>query len=701
MIGLPGMPRDAQPTATVVFIASAIAIATALCPAPLEAMTVAELDSDSRSVAATSRSLAGKKWDNKAEAQLVDRIDRLADWFHDLAADGAVMPDTAAALVDLLASVRKRYTDVLEKMQAEVIRVDGDLEAVQDSASWQQREVLAMRVLYRLNWVRYERAMRYESSTAVRKQLLQQAAAGFAEFLGSGDAALTAEALLGRGLTSKALKRYPPAIEDFNAALEQRPDAEMAARIRIAMVEAELAAGRTSAALDTSRRLVAAAARNEPAALVRPQALFLRSKTLLLAVPSAPDGDTAAMRKEAAAALEELYDLGGYWRTKVVQLVDAGIDDPDAWADLSTSPFVTWLAADSLRRRDGCDRAVVHYDRLLEADQFKEESLFGRGFCRFQDGRYDEALVDLGAYLDVAAKDSGTRDRAAYLRFKAAESLYLRASDADRETAGLRYFEMMSAFVTIAPEHEQAFEAWFRLGEWHREREEFEACADAFGNVGGNRAFEIKAGFLSAQCRVEEVLAAPDDQPAPPDLVRAAVAALDGFRAEAAELRAGDGLEQERALAPLEAKATLMGAAIVTRSGVGTMEDRLERLDGFEQRFPAATDLLPEVRSLRIVAYRTVGDMDGAGTELEALLAQDSSGAYRGDPLRKLGIVFLEEASRRQEAGDLEGAARSRRVALRIYETLLADARAGGPAPPEGLAGLEQLVTDLQTQTGS
>ncbi|MEE8312610.1 MAG: tetratricopeptide repeat protein [Candidatus Binatia bacterium] len=695
------MSRQAHLTASILCVASTLVIAVALCPEPADAMTVAELGSGTRSVAATSRSLAGKRWNNRAETQLVDRIDRLADAFHDLAADGAVMPDTAAALVDLLASVRKRYTDVLEKMQAEVIRIDGDLEAVQDSAAWRQRELLAMRVLYRLNWIRYERAMRYERSTAVRKRLLEQAAAGFAEFLGSGDPALTAEALLGRGLTSKALKRYPRAIEDFLAALEQRPDAEMAARIRIAMVEAELGAGRTSAALDTSRRLVAATARGGAATLLRPQALFLRAKTLLLAVPGARAGEVAAMRKEAAGALEELYGLGGYWRSKVIQLVDAGIDDPDAWADLSSSPFVTWLVADSLRRRDRCDRAVAHYDRLLEADQFKEESLFGRGFCRFQDGRYDEALVDLGAYLDVAAADGDARDRAAYLRFKAAESLYLRAPGAEQETAGRRYFEMMSTFVAIAPEHQQAFEAWFRLGEWHRERAEFQACAEAFANVSGNRAFEIKAGFLSAQCRVEHVLAAPDDQPAPPDLVRSAVAALDGFLAEAAELRAGDGLEQERALAPLEAKATLMGAAIVTRSGVGTMEDRLERLDGFEKRFPGATDLVPEVRSLRIVAYRTVGDMDGAGTELEALLAQDSSGSYRGDPLRKLGIVFLEEAARRHEAGDLEGAERSRRVALRIYETLLADARAGGPAPPEGMAGLERLVSDLQTQIGS
>ena len=141
-----------------------------------------------------------------------------------------------------------------------------------------------------------------------------------------------------------------------------------------------------------------------------------------------------------------------------------------------------------------------------------------------------------------------------------------------------------------------------------------------------------------------------------------------------------------------------MGAAIVTRSGAGTMSDRLARLEGFEDRFPGESDLVPEVRSLRIVAYRTTGDLDGAGVELEALLTEDEAGAYRADSLQKLGIVFLKEAARRDEDGDDVGALRSRRVALRIYEALLADARAGVSKPPEGLAGLERLVADLKAQ---
>ena len=668
-----------------------------------QAMTADELTASIRSASSSSRSLARKTWDTRAEEKLVGRIDRLADAFHDLAAGGAAIPETAAALTDLLASVRKRYTDVLEEMQAEVIRIDGDLEAVQDSAAWREREILAMRILYRLNWIRYERAMRYETSSATRKRLLQQAATGFGEFLGSGDAALTAEALLGRGLTAKAMKQYDRAIEDFKTALAQNPDAEMKARIRIALVEAELATGNVNAALDTSRRLIAAAKPGGAAALLRPQALFLRSKTLLLASPSAGAAATG-MRAETATMLEELYGLGGYWRSKVVQLVDAGMDDPEAWADVSASPFVTWLVADSFRRRDECDRAVTLYDGLLEADRFVQESLFGRGYCRFQDGRYAQSLDDLGHYIQAAGPDGALTERAAYLRFKASESLFLQATPAEREAAGELYLTNLTAFVEVAPEHERAFEAWFRLGEWHRDRSEYDRCADAFSKVRGDRAFEIKASFLSAQCRVELVIAAPDDSPVPPEQVTAAIDALDGFLEACGGLRAGDSqsaaAEQQRTLAPLEAKATLMAAALMTRSGIGSMEDRIRRLDRFEERYPGSEELFPEVRSLRIVAYRTTGDLDAAGVQLEALLAADTEGAWRGDSLRKLGIVFLEEGARREEAGDGPGAARSRRVALRIYETLLSDARNGGPVPPEGIAGLEQLVNDLRTSSG-
>ena len=72
------------------------------------------------------------------------------------------------------------------------------------------------------------------------------------------------------------------------------------------------------------------------------------------------------------------------------------------------------------------------------------------------------------------------------------------------------------------------------------------------------------------------------------------------------------------------------------------------------------------------------------------------------DPLKKLGIVFLKEAAKREDSGDVDGAERSRRVALSIYEVLLDDNRSGdGESGDASVAGLERLVTDLRQQIGT
>ncbi len=104
--------------------------------------------------------------------------------------------------------------------------------------------------------------------------------------------------------------------------------------------------------------------------------------------------------------------------------------------------------------------------------------------------------------------------------------------------------------------------------------------------------------------------------------------------------------------------------------------------------------------SLRIVAYRSLNDLDAAGVQLERLLSLEGAEAYRRDSLKKLGIVFLKEAAEREERGDSSGATRSRKVALRVYERLLVDAQSQGEEADQPLEGLRKLIADLQSQVG-
>jgi tetratricopeptide (TPR) repeat protein len=637
--------------------------------------------------------LADGAWNFQAERKLVGRLDAAADNFHDQAAAGTKLTTASQSLIALMESVHKRYTSVLDAIQAEIIRIDGDLEAAQDSERWQQHELLSMRVLYRLNWIRYETAMRFETNTGKRKKLLERAARGFEEFMGTDNASLATEVLLGHGLVSKALRQYETATSDFSAALEIASDPGMISRLRIGLIEVYITTNRDREALAESKRLLAAGPRGDAAA----QALFLRSKALLLALERQASGSTRVRYvKECAKHLESLYDHGAYWKAKVIQLVDAGTVESDEWAAMSESEFVSWLVADSLRRREDCDRALQLYDGLIASERFRSEALYGSGSCSFLNGRYETALEHLGTYLDENAEGSH-RDQAAYLRFKGAESIYVGTSPSERDAAGSTYVTLLQFYLDEAPNHDQVFEAWFRLGDWHREHSAYVECAEAFASVGKDNMLSLKAAYLSAQCYVEAVLDVDEEDAAPPELVQNAISSLDTFLADA---RAADNGSASSVTKSLQAKATVMAASIVTKTETGTMQNRLDRLESFEQDFGEDDELLPEVLSLRIVAYRALGDLDQAGAQLEHLLSLQGAEAYRRDSLKKLGIVFLNEAAERDERNDVAGALRSRKVALRLYERLLADSSRDNAVAAEPLEGLQKLVDDLRSQVG-
>lgn len=661
--------------------AVAAVVAFALAGAAV-ATTTDELGARIEQVRKSGAERARAAWDFASEKKLVASFGSAADLFHELAADGRPLAAEAERLLAAIEAARERYTAVIEAMQAEVIRIDGDLEAAQDSAAWREREELAMRLLYRINWVRYEIATRYETDTSKRMRLLERARAGFADMMGSGDAELEAESLFAHGLVAKAMRKYNDALLDFDAARALEPAGALLTRIEIARIESLVGAGRTQEALAASARILRA-----PASIgeSREQALFLRSKVLLLVLER---GDMAAgkrhrLRVEAAATLEELYVKGPYWKSKVVQMIDAGVEEPLEWAAAAPSPFVKWLIADSLRRRARCEEAQPLYNALIEEGDFEAESMFGVAYCHYHAARYPEAMADLSTYLAKAARDDANYGEAAYLRFKAAEA----AGDPSR-------VEVARAFVEAAPDHRLAYEAWFRLGQDRRDRQLWDACADAFESVRGERGFRLKAMFMGAQCRVEKVLAARKRRTVDAQDVSRAVAACDRFLEESRALAADRPEDARSLMAPLEARAEIMAAALLDQPGTGSHEEQLRRLAGFEKRYPNQTGLMAELHSLRVAAYAATGDLERTGSELERLLEAQASADLSAEPLRKLAVAFIKEAGQR----DAVAARKLRRAALRIYEHLLAQAEASTVAP-ELSGGLRKITEDLRAQT--
>ncbi len=627
------------------FLVVAVLTATA---EPAIADSTASFARDVEAAARHARERAAARWDFQAERALVERLDGLADRFHRLAEAGAAIASPARTLIEACEKTRSRYTAVLEKLQADVIARDGDLEAVQDSDAWRQRELLAMRLLYRLNWLRYDTAMRYERTPARRKQLLEEALSGFAEFVGAADAELRVEALLGHGLANKALKRYDSAISDLRAGLDEHPDADMAERLRIGLVEALIAAGRTSEAVGESRRLTGRG----------PLARFARAKALIVGL----DRGRRELVAEARAALARLAAAGPQWRRKARQLIDAGLRDPLVLS--GGDPSVTILVADSLRRRGECRKAVPVYESLLRPEP-SADVLYGLGECAFENGSAERAGDYLGRFLEGAPPSDPRVKRAAYLRFKAAELEYVGAREPLDGPVASKYEAALRGFLERAPDHPRAGEAWFRLGEWHKKHGDYRECHDAFARVTEDRGVSFQAHFLGAQCLVEAVEHGGD-----PAL------AVDALDAVVREYEAASEPAKRRSTT-LAAKAALMAASLAPRVPDHGPEARLARLRDFERRFSPPPDLAAQAALLRVGALRSLGRLSDAAAEVERLTGGEAAAAIDAETFKKLAVTLVRDASKLEEGGDREGARAARRASAAVYRYLLAQADAG------------------------
>src|SRR5206468_5622906 len=104
----------------------------------------------------------------------------------------------------------------IERMAKQVMDQDGDLEALYETQSFKDAQLVASHALYFLNWLHYYGARVHDA--AQRKELLEKAQHGFSEFaVGERHTDLLVESLLGRGLSNLELGNTEFAVHDLQA----------------------------------------------------------------------------------------------------------------------------------------------------------------------------------------------------------------------------------------------------------------------------------------------------------------------------------------------------------------------------------------------------------------------------------------------------------------------------------------------------
>jgi hypothetical protein len=637
---------------------------------------------------ASAAALAAGAWDGNGEEQLLRDLDAAVT---ELRARGG-SASTAAALRRLVEDTRARHDDWLHRHQQAVIDADGDLEALQQSEEWKEREQIALQLLYLRNWLYLESATRFEPQSRRRDEWLKQAASGFQQLTGVDDPAIAAESWFGRALCERALDRPAEAIADLRRAQALHPKPELARRIGVALVEAQIDAGQIGDALASSAALL----RQAP----KPESEFLRAKAALLALVSLKlDAKRQrALRREVAGLVARLERRGGDWPRLARQLVAAGITRPEEWVADASTPAVRWAVAEALRAKGECREALPLYQAAADAQQTPAaDVLLALAECRYRVGEYGAALDSLKRMPAKAA--AAQRSDAAYLRFKVAEALD-RQQPSQQTAAGLR--AAAEQLLADFPDHPQAFEAYFRLGELARRRGDLLAAARQFDAVKGDERLELQAVFQSAQCWAEE-WEAQSRSGAEPDeaAAQAALERLQKFLDAAQAYRAARGQRagDEAVLSPLEARARVLGALLLVRGEESEGAARaLEWLDGFDDRFPDQKDLQAQASAVRAAALLDLGRYAEARAAVERFVAAPAHDQRDYALMKRLGVRALQLADGPSAANDATATAALRGSALDLYEALLRAVQ-DGAVKSESPEGLRALVERLRRET--
>ena len=122
----------------------------------------------------------------------------------------------------------------------------------------------------------------------------------------------------------------------------------------------------------------------------------------------------------------------------------------------------------------------------------------------------------------------------------------------------------------------------------------------------------------------------------------------------------------------IEAAMTVLEARLATFDEGGDSEKILQKLDGFESRFPEAGAFFPEVETLRILYQIRLSRSEAAEAEVDRCVKDAGTDPVRYAALQELANRFCEEAKRRQNKGEKEAAGHYAASALMVCKKLYA-----------------------------
>lgn len=529
-----------------------------------------------------------------------------------------------------LATATTELENRLDAMRDEVAERDGSMEELYLNPKFREPEIQSLVIGYHLAWVRYQ-AAQLVTDAPKKKGLLQKAVDGFSQFTMMSEVPeVYAESIYGRGLAYMDLGEKAKAQEDFEQAAKESRTATKA-----------------KAALEELKRRGAGGQAPPPKAEPAPDDPEVLLGKLGTELPKA--AEDPGRQQDTTALARGLAARGGTWPTRVATTVAEALGDGTPTGARSTYGLAlqAQLAIDRGKCADVPALAAAS-ENLKDAGRARQrpELLFLAGGCQLNGGKAADAATTFATLLQEFP-DSPRAREAAYYRFRALDVARGQAPGLD-----VAFTEALRTYLAKYGKTDGAAEARWLLGDFARAKGDCATAATELAQVpAGPYAARAKMGAL--ECRVTALSSktSPDDRKALATDLRAFV--------ESTPAKGSD--------APLVARAALMGALVAAGTTPPSHDVTLVLLDGFEEKYPDAKDLVPRVVEARLEAHVATGQLEPAKRDLEAYVAGGTDGERR-KTLSRLGRDLAGKAERGEPAEKAQAMA----LARTVYAALVA-----------------------------
>ncbi len=673
-----------------------------VCLRLAEAATVADLLGQARQAQGQVRSLKNGGPNDKLRAiQIVGPIALGLVGASDLSqaaqSQRATVREVYESLNDSLEDIYQGAFNHINSMQQAVMDRDGDLEALYETKEWKDEQTVASQALYFLNWLRFIGSFVVDGQK--RKELLQKAADGFSEFaVGQQWTQLKRESLFGRALCEKELRQFDWAVRDLERLLEDTNlPSDMDRKVRATLADAK------------GRKSSKGADRDDDTTPPPPspddiaKAMLQKAQSLFDQSQKETGEKREKTRLEAQAYLEEVKKKGDAWKGRAEVVEKAELTTTELAAiEEEKNPFLPWKEAmEYLQKREYVAAVPLLKEVLASNDPRavvrRRDVLYYLGVGLFQQKDYREAIARLDDFFGNDGAPPRYGPDAAYLRFKASEALYARTAT---EETGKLYLGATKDFLRRYPNHQAAFEAYFRLGEYEQNHENYLVAADYYQKVTGDLPFRVRADYATLQSYFSLVDALEDKKAisiSEKELRQRIALSLQSFWKNSAAIEQNPSQAKEVKLQDYRGQVTFLNTVFLAKEMDANAAAIVNLLQDFEKKYPEEKKAFESVARTRLIALEKTGRFTAVEKEVDGIFARYQP-EQQQELLKGLPQVLASDVKRLEKQDDKENLLAAKRTLTHLYADRLKRGEAFAPeeSPDQFKYNLAQLYLDVK-----